>query len=44
MRNIVAYGTAASSASIEQEGTIMGQKERVNKLYDQCFVKEEKLR
>jgi len=31
---IVAYGAAASSASIEQEGTIMGKLERVNALYE----------
>lgn len=33
MREIVAYGVAASSASIEQEGSIMGQAKRINELY-----------
>lgn len=34
MLDIVAYGAASSSASIEQEGTIMGNLERVNALYE----------
>ena len=33
MLEIVAYGAASSSASIEQEGTIMGDKERVDQLF-----------
>lgn len=33
MADIVAYGAAASSASIEQEGTIMGELDRIEELY-----------
>lgn len=34
MRSIVAYGVAASSASIEKEGTIMGTRKRMNELHE----------
>lgn len=35
MYRYVAYGVAASSASIEQDGTIMGSKERIEDFYQQ---------
>ncbi len=40
MLEVVAYGTAASAASIEQEGTIMGELDRVNELFETVETNE----
>lgn len=37
MRKIVSYGVAASSASIEQEGTVMGEVGRINELFEKVI-------